>query len=148
MTTQAQTVKVELPLPNSCNANAMIQICTAQSTLIKKCPAYPTTAPVQAAVADMDGAVTQLQGTVSDIDQTRAKLSALEKTRATQMGAVRIKHNAVGTALTSASNNDPNAAKAWTGKTKVRAVPPQVPATTGAPLESPPSTASGGTRAA
>ena len=54
MIPQVVTVKVELPLPTSCHANAMIHI-TAQSTLIKKCPAYPNTAPVQAAVADMDG---------------------------------------------------------------------------------------------
>jgi len=112
----------------------MIQICTAQSTLIKQCPAYPTTAPVQTVVTDMDGTVTTLQGTVSEIDQVRAKLSTLEKTRNTQMATVRIKHGAVGTALTSASNNDPNAAKAWTGATQTRTKAAQVPASTGAPL--------------
>ena len=84
---------------------------------------------------------------MSEIDETRAKLSALEKTRGTQMGTVRIKHDAVGTALTAASNNDPNAAKAWTGQTKVRTSPRRSrrrPARRSIPA----STASGGTRAA
>ena len=134
MTSQIVTVKVELPFPYNINAKSMIHLWTEQSTLIKQCPAYPTTAPVQAVVTDMDGAVAQLQGTVSEIDQVRARLAALEKTRNTQMATLRIKHGAVGTALTSASNNDPNAAKAWTGATQERAKAAQVPAATGAPL--------------
>jgi len=135
MSSPFESVKVDLPLPVSVNGKTAIQIWSAQSPVIKQCSLYATTAPVQAAVTDADAAVAALQGTETEIDQTRAKLAGLEKTRGTQLGVVHLKHDGVVAALNAASNNDPDVAKAWVGKTVARAKPPQVPAGTGAPVD-------------
>src|SRR5262249_35869762 len=52
------------------------------------------------------------------INQLRAELLALEGSRNAKIVLVRIKHEGVEAALNTASNGDPQAAKAWVGKTK------------------------------
>ncbi len=133
MSTGIESVKVDLPLAGSATPKTIISTCTTQSGIIKECAAYPTTPGVEAAVADLDTAVAALQGTVSKIDQTRALLLALDKTRTTQVGIVRIKHDGVEAALNTASNGDPTAAHAWVGKTKTRALPTPVSTATTPP---------------
>ena len=133
MTPQVLTVKVELPLPSSCNANAMIQLWNAQSAVIKKCSLYPTTAPVQAAVADMDAAVVQLQGTETEIDQTprQARGPGEDAGHADRRRSPEARRGCDGAQRR--QQQRPRRGEGWTGKTKVRAVPQQLPATTGAP---------------
>jgi hypothetical protein len=126
MTTPIDVSKVNLPLPASINGKQVVTTCTAQSALIKQCPAYTTTPTVQAAVTDMDTAVAALQTTDGKIDNLDAELRTLKTTRVQQIGVVRLKHDNVETALNTASNGDPVAAQAWTGKTKVRAKPAPV----------------------
>ncbi len=121
-----ETAKVQLPLPASCNAQQAVTTCTAQSATLKQCPAYATTPAVQSAVADMDTAVAALDVTVGKVANVEAELATLKKTRAVQLGTVRLKHDAVATAVSSASNNDPQAAQAWVGKTRTRAKPAPV----------------------
>jgi hypothetical protein len=133
MSNPTETMKVALPLAASATAQTVVNVCTSQSAVIKQCPAYPNTPAVEAAVADMDTAVAALSGTVTKIDQTHALLATLVTTRGTQLGTVYLKHEGVETALNTASNGDPVAAQAWTGKTKTRAAPAPVSATTTPP---------------
>jgi hypothetical protein len=131
-----ESAKVELPLAASASAKPVITTCTAQSGVIKQCPAYATTPAVEAAVVDMDTAVAALQVTVAKSDQVRALLATLVTTQATQVATVRLKHDGVVAALNTASNNDPAAAQAWVGKTKTRA--PRAPVSTStSPPENP-----------
>jgi hypothetical protein len=125
--------KVDLPLAASASAKTAITLCTTQSGVIKQCPAYAATLPVETAVADMDTAVAALQGTVSKMDLLYAQLATLGTTRATQLAAVHLKHDAVEAALNTASNCDPAAALAWVGKTKSRALPAPVSTATNPP---------------
>jgi hypothetical protein len=118
-----ESVKVDLPLAATANAKTVVAVCTAQSGVIKQCPVYATTPPVEAAVTDMDTAVAALQVTVSKVEQAHALLATLGTSLATQVAAVRLKHDGVSAALNTASNNDPAAALAWVGKTKTRAAP-------------------------
>lgn len=122
MTTVA-AASVSLPLSAHANCTTVINTCTQQSAIIKKCPAYASTPAVQAAVTDMDGAVGVLSGTDTQLTQARAVVTTLEGQRDTQMLTVHLKHANVETALNTASNGDPAAAKAWLGQTKTRAVP-------------------------
>ncbi len=128
-----EPVKVELPLAAAAGPKTIVNTCTAQSGVIKQCPAYAATLPVETAVADMDTAVAALQGTVSKMDLLHAQLAALVTTRTTQLAAVHLKHDAVETALNTASNGDPAAAQAWVGKTKSRALPAPVSTATNPP---------------
>ena len=121
MKVSTESARVDLPLPSSLNATTVVTTCKAQSALIKQCPAYPKTPAVQSTVTDLDAAVVILDGTCGTIDQIHAQLRTLETTREGQVATVRLKHDAVETACNTASNNDPEAAKAWTGKTKSRA---------------------------
>ena len=127
------SVRVDLPLPVSANAETVVNLWKAQSALLKQCPAYPTTPAVESAVADADAAVVVLDGTCAKIGQLWAQIKTLETTRETQVATVRLKHDAVETACNTASNNDPEAAKAWTGKTKSRAKPVLAAASNGPP---------------
>ena len=135
MPTQFVSVKVQLPFPAVATPKAAVQLWVNQSAIIKKAPGYSAAPAVQAAVTDCDAAAASLQTTVSDIDQLRAQLLGLEKTRSVQLGTLHIKHDAVSTACTVASNNDPQAAKAWTGKTVTRTRAPVLPASNAAPVD-------------
>ncbi len=130
-----EVVKVDLPLAASANAKAVAATCTSQSAIIKQAPGYSTTPAVQAAVADMDTAVGVLQGTLGKLDQLHVEVATLEKSRGAQVVVVRLKHDGVATALNTASNNDPQAAQAWVGKTKERAKPVAVSASTNPPAD-------------
>ena len=114
---------VSLPLAADATCAAIISTCTNQSAIIKKCAAYSSTPAVQAVVTDMDASVTILQATETQYVQTKALLASLDGQRQDQAVTVRLKHTAVESALNIASNNDPTAAKAWVGETKVRAKP-------------------------
>ena len=127
------SVRVDLPLPVSANAETVVNLWKAQSALLKQCPAYPTTPAVESAVTDADAAVVVLDGTCAKLGQLWAQIKTLETTRETQVATVRLKHDAVETACNTASNNDPEAAKAWTGKTKSRAKPVLAAASNGPP---------------
>jgi hypothetical protein len=126
MTAIIEPIRVELPLATSDSPRTIISTCNGQSSLIKQCPAYGKTPAVQAAVVALDAAVAALQGTVSHIDGVDAQISALKTTRETQIATVHLAHDDVATALNTASNNDPQAAQAWVGKTKTRAKPAPV----------------------
>jgi hypothetical protein len=133
MTTVIEPIKVELPLAASASPKTVISTCTTQSGLLKQAPAYPTTSTVEAAVVDMDAAVAALQVTVGKLDNLEAQRAALITTRTTQVVTVHLKHDAVEAAINTASNNDPEAAQAWVGKTKTRAKPAPVTTSTNPP---------------
>src|ERR1700710_2069026 len=80
--------RVELPLAFAANAKTVITACTAQSGVIKECPAYATTPAGVTIVTEMDTAVGALQGTVSKIDQLHAQLATLITTRTAQIATV------------------------------------------------------------
>jgi hypothetical protein len=126
MSTPIDVTRVNLPLPATINGKGVVTTCTAQSSLIKQCPAYASTPAVQAAVTDMDSAVSALNTTEGKIDNLDAEIRTLKTTRVQQIGTVRLKHDNVATTLNTASNGDPVAAQAWTGKTKARAKPAPV----------------------
>jgi len=129
-----ENVKVQLPFPATATCTIIMNTCNAQSAVIKKCPAYTSTPAVQTAVTDMDTEVTNLGTLNTQITTTRALLTTLEGKRDTQIVVVRLKHDGVETALNTASNGDPMAAAAWTGKTKSRAKPAPVSTNTDPPL--------------
>jgi hypothetical protein len=122
--------KVSLPLPATASCVTAITTCTKQSGILKQCAAYSTTPVVQTAVTAMDAAVAVLQGTETQLNQARALVSTLEAKRASQMVTVRLTHDTVESTLNTVCNNDPVAAKAWTGDTKQRATPLAVGAVT------------------
>jgi hypothetical protein len=122
--------KVSLPLPATASCGTVITTCTKQSGILKQCAAYSTTPAVETAVTAMDAAVAVLQGTDTQLTQARALVSTLEGKRATQMVTVRLTHDTVESTLNTACNNDPVAAKAWTGATKQRTPPLPVGAST------------------
>jgi hypothetical protein len=124
------TVKVSLPLPAKASCTTIITTCTNQSGIIKKCPAYSTTPVVQAAVADLDSSVADLQGTDTELTQARALVGTLEAKRDAQMVTVHLKHDNLESTLNTVCNNDPVAAKTWTGESKQRAKPLPVGAST------------------
>jgi len=126
---------VQLPFPAVATPKAALHTWQNQSVIIKQAPGYSAAPAVQAAVTDCDAAAGQLQTTVSDIDQLRVKLQGLEKTRSVQLGTLHIKHDAVSTACTVASNNDPQAAKLWTGQTTERVKPQSLPVGTAGPVD-------------
>ena len=126
----AKGAKVSLPLPYDATCAAMLNTCTGQSGIIKNCAAYGSTPTVQAAVIEMDGAVIVLQGTAKQLDEARALVASLEGKRDAEMVTLRLTHNSVESAVNTASNNDPVAAKAWTGQTKEKAKPLPVGAST------------------
>jgi hypothetical protein len=128
-------VKVQLPFPAVATPEAAVQLWVNQSAIIKKAPGYSAAPAVHAAVTDCDAAAAALQTTVSDIDQLRVQLQGLEKTRSVQLGTPHIKHDAVSTACTVASNNDPQAAKLWTGQTAERVKPQTLPVGTAGPVD-------------
>ena len=78
----------------------------------------------------MDAAVLVLQGTETQLSQAKALVSTLEGKRTTQMVTVRLTHDTVESTLNTVCNNDPVAAKAWTGANKQRATPLAVGAVT------------------
>ena len=125
--------KVHLPFPSSAKPKDLVSTCTAQSGTIKQCPLYTSTPAVQTVVTDMDTAVSNLGVTLGKIDVVHAQLSTLETTRDTQIVTVRLKHDAVESALNVSSNGDPQVAEAWVGKTKTRAKPVEVTASTDPP---------------
>jgi hypothetical protein len=133
MTTSLEASQVALPFTTKAPCTTIINTCTEQSALIKKAPLYATTPAVQAVVTDMDTAVATLSGTQGQIVQILAQLRTLERTRGSQIVVVQLKHNAVVTALDTASNNDPEVAAAWVGKTKSRAKPLPVSTSTNPP---------------
>jgi hypothetical protein len=108
----------------------MITTCTSQSSIIKQCPQYSTTPAVQAVVVALDSAVADLQGTDTELTQARALVATLEGKRDAQMVTVHLKHDTVESTLNTVCNNDPVAAKAWTGENKQRAKPLPVGAST------------------
>jgi hypothetical protein len=124
---------VKLPLAADATCATIISTCTNQSSIIKKCPAYTTTPAVEAVVIDMDASVAVLQGTEAQYVQTKALLATLDGQRQSEAVTVRLKHGAVESALNTAANNDPVAAKAWVGETKSRAKPVPVTTSTLAP---------------
>jgi hypothetical protein len=81
-------------------------------------------------VTDLDSAVSDLQGTDTQLTQARALVATLEGKRETQIVTVRLKHDTVESTLNTVCNNDPVAAKAWTGSTKQRTAPLAVGAST------------------
>jgi hypothetical protein len=133
MTTALEVVKVALPLAATANAQKVITTCQNQASIIQQCPAYATTPTVQAAVTDMNTAVTNLQTTEGKIETLVAELGGLRTTRTQQIGIVRIKHENVESAINTASNGDPVAAQAWVGKTKERAKPAAITQNTAPP---------------
>jgi hypothetical protein len=122
--------KVSLPLPANASCATIINTCTDQSGILKKAPAYSTTLPVQTVVTNLDTAVADLQDINTQLTQAQALVSALEGKRDAQIVTVRLKHENVESTLNTVSNNDPVAAKAWTGETKQRAKPLAVGAST------------------
>ena len=128
-----EAAKVALPLPSGIPCATVITLCTDQSAIIKKCTAYGSASAVQATVADLDAAVATLQGIDADLTQAKALVATLDGKREVQIGVVRLKHDSVESALNTASNGDPVAAKAWVGQTKTRAKPLPVGASTAAP---------------
>jgi hypothetical protein len=128
-----EPLKVDLPLSTTAAPKTVASTCAAQSSVIKQAPGYATTPAVQAAVGDMDTAVTALQATVGKLDNLDAERSALITTRTAQVSTLRLKHDNVATALNTASNNDPQAVQAWVGKTKSRAKPTPVTTSTNPP---------------
>jgi len=128
--------KVSLPLPANASCVTVITTCTNQSGIIKKCAAYSTTPVVQTVVTDLDSAVADLQATDTQLTQARALVATLEGKRGIQIVTVRLKHRTVESMLNTVCNNDPVAAKAWTGDSKQRAKPLAVGALT-LPPESP-----------
>jgi hypothetical protein len=129
------TVRVKLPLPVHDSPKTSLQLWTRQSSILKQCPAYPSSPAVQAAVADCDAAAAELDGTLAELDLARVKVQTLEQTRNVQLGTLHIKHDAVGTACTASSNNDLEAAHAWTGNTVTRTQASPLPVGTDAPLK-------------
>ena len=123
MTTVVEVARVSLPLPANASCATVITTCTNQSAIIKKCQAYSSTPAVQTAVTDMDASVVVLQATDTQLTAARALVATLEGKRSTQEVTVRLKHDTVESTLNTASNNDPAAAKAWTGGIKQRAKP-------------------------
>ena len=115
--------KVSLPLPATASCATVITTCTKQSGILKQCPAYTTTSVVETAVANMDTAVAALSGTDTQLTQAKALVSTLEGKRASQLVTVRLTHDTVESTVNTVCNNDPVAAKAWTGGTKQRATP-------------------------
>ncbi len=122
--------KVSLPLPFDATCTLMLTTCTDQSGILKQCAAYGVTPAVQTAVTDMDGATNDLRATASQLNEARALVATLEGTRDAQMATLRLKHDSVESAVNVASDNDPVAAKAWTGQTKTKAKPLPVGAST------------------
>jgi hypothetical protein len=116
-----ELAKVDLPLPASANAATAVSIWTTQSATIKQAPGYSAATAVQTVVVDLDTAVTALGASVLKVTEIHAQLTTAEGVRDNQLVTVRLKHQAVETALNSASNGDPAAAEAWTGKAKTRA---------------------------
>jgi hypothetical protein len=121
--TAVKYVAVDLPLAVKATTNTIITTCTNQSATIKKCPAYASTPAVQAAVTDMDGAVSTLEGIEANLVQAHADVKTYEGQIGKQEITVRIKHENVESALNNAAGGDPVQAQAWTGKTKERAKP-------------------------
>jgi hypothetical protein len=132
-TTIVERAKVSLPLSAHATCTTIITTCNKQSAVIKKCTAYNSTPTVQAAVADMDKAVADLKDTDDQLTQAKALVATLEGKQKTQIVTVRLKHDSVESALNTASNGDPAAAKAWVGETKNRAKRVPVGATNAAP---------------
>jgi hypothetical protein len=128
-----QSVSVFLPLPASDKPETVVTTCTSQSAVLKDSPRYPNAPTVQTAVADMDTAVTDLQGDLTKIAKLHAELAVAEKSRDEKTLTVRIKHAAVATAVTTDANGDPEAAKKWVGKVKDRAKPVPITTTTTSP---------------
>ncbi len=122
--------KVSLPLPASATCSTVITTCTKQSGVIKQCSAYSTTPAAQTVVIAMDAAVAVLQGTDTQLTQAKALVATLEGKRESEMVTVRLTHDTVESTLNTLCNNDPVAAKAWTGETKQRATPLPVGAST------------------
>jgi hypothetical protein len=116
-------VAVDLPLAMYVPTHSIITTCTDQSATIKKCPAYASTPGVQAAVTDMDTAVSTLGDIVQKLVQAQADVKTYEGQRDKQEITLRIKHSNVESALNNAAGGDPVQALAWTGKTKERAKP-------------------------
>jgi hypothetical protein len=128
--------KVSLPLPANASCATIISTCTKQSGIIKKCAAYSTTSIVQTVVTDLDSSVADLEATDTQLGQARALVATLEGKRDSQAITVRLKHDTVESTLNTVSNNDPVAAKAWTGDNKQRTKPLAVGASS-LPPESP-----------
>ncbi len=122
--------KVSLPLPANASCETIITTCTKQSGVLKQCSAYSTTPAVQTVVVALDSAVAVLQGTDTQLTQAKALVLSLEGKRESEMVTVRLTHNTVESTLNTVCNNDPVAAKAWTGETKQRATPLPVGAST------------------
>src|SRR5262249_41634922 len=125
--------RVRLPLPANAPCTTIISTCTDQSAIIKKSSAYATAPAVQTAVANMDTAVTNLQGTNAELVDARALVATLEAKQEAQIVTVRLTHEGVETALNTASNGDPVAAKAWVGAIQERAKPLAIGTTNGPP---------------
>jgi hypothetical protein len=128
-----ESVQVDLPLPATASCASVISLCTTQSGIIKKAPAYNGNSAVQTVVLAMDAAVALLQSADGLVTQTTTLLATQESKRDSQIILVRLAHDSVEAALNTASNGDPTAAAAWTGKTKTRAKPVPVSATTTPP---------------
>ena len=131
-----EAVQVDLPLPATATASTIVALWTTQSGVIKKAAAYNSTPAVQTVVLAMDAAVALLQSADGTVTQTRALLTTQEGKRDSQIILARLAHDSVAAALNTASNGDPAAAQAWTGKTRTRAKPVPISATT-TPPESP-----------
>jgi hypothetical protein len=128
-----EAAQVSLPLSARATCASILTTCTNQSAVIKKCAAYSSTPAVQTAVTDMDATITILQGTESQIVQAKALVATLESTRETQLVTLFLKHDSVVSALNTAANGDPAAAKAWVGATKERAKPVPIGSTNSPP---------------
>jgi hypothetical protein len=115
--------KVLLPLAANASCSTTVTTCTKQSGVIKKCPAYATTPTVEAAVTDMDTAVAALSDIDTQLTQAEALVATLRGKRSTQITIVHLKHDAVETAINTASNGDPATCQAWVGETKTRTKP-------------------------
>jgi hypothetical protein len=131
-----QSVSVFLPLPAAAIAETVVTTCTSQSAIIKDCQRYPNTPAVQTAVAEMDTSVADLKTDLTKIDQLHAELQVAEASRDRKVLTARLKHDAVETALNTDSNGDSEVAQQWVGKTRSRAKPVAISATT-APPENP-----------
>src|SRR5258708_7224251 len=91
--------KVSLPLPANASCATIINTCTDQSAIIKKCPAYSSTPAVQTVVTDMDTAVGVLQVTDGQLTTAKALVATLEGKRSAQIVTVRLKHDTVESTL-------------------------------------------------
>ncbi len=128
----AKNVEVSLPLPPTYKYKDVAATMRSQIATIQQCPQYATTPPVQAAVSTLVTGLTTFEQTLTSHDNAVALVATLDGQRRVELGDVLRLHGGLATSLNLASNGDPQAALAWTGKVRQRVL--STP-TTEAPLK-------------